>query len=296
MSVSRASGWLILAGPTRTGTTTLFRHLAASPAFCASFHKETDYFLHGLRHSRAAEVAEYRRLFAAGNGVCLEGSPLYFAYGAAIAQPVAALPGEVKVLLTFREPVERFRSLLTHVQTKRNLVSPPSAAVFVEDALRAMDFPADPGDENSIAFREGCYRELLGEWISALGSERVRVVFFESLAAQPETTLAALHAWLGVRDLPVALSQENASRDVRGRRLHALAMRLNHALEPLLNRVQPLRAWLRRLYYSLNGRAPADPLPAASVHRLRAAYAQRNAGLRAQVAPLTLGPLPDWVH
>lgn len=296
MSAAPASGWLILAGPTRTGTTTLFRHLAASSRVCASFHKETDYFLQCLRQSRAASAAEYRRLFVAGDGVCLEGSPLYFAFGAAIAQPVAALPGEVKVLLTFREPVERFRSLLTHVQTKRNLASPPPAAAFVDDALRAMDLPADPGNENSIAFREGCYRELLAEWIAALGSERVRVVFFESLSAQPEATLAALHAWLGVSELPLSLSQENASRDVRGRRLHALAMRLNHALEPLLNRVQPLRAWLRRLYYGLNGKAPADPLPAASARRLDAAYAQRNAGLRAQVAPLVLGPLPDWVR
>lgn len=296
MSGTHANGWLILAGPTRTGTTTLFRHLAASPRFCASFHKETDYFLHGLRQSRAASVAEYRRLFAAGDGICLEGSPLYFAFGAAIARPVAALPGEVKVLLTLREPVQRFRSLLTHVQTKRNVVAPPPAAAFVDAALQAMALPADPGDENSLAFREGCYRELLDEWVAELGSERVRVVFFESLSAQPETTLAALHDWLGVQGLPLAISQENASRDVRGRRLHALAMRLNHALEPLLNRVQPLREWLRRLYYRVNGKAPSDPLPVAAARRLREAYAQRNAGLRARVAPLTLGPLPDWVR
>lgn len=296
MSVTHASGWLILAGPTRTGTTTLFRHLAASPVFCASFHKETDYFLNCLRQSRAASPAEYRRLFREGSGVCLEASPLYFALGSAIATEIATLPGDAKVLLTFREPVDRFRSLLTHVLTKRNVTAPPAVDAFVEAALAAMESAPDPGNENSLSFREGCYREQLSQWLSALGEERVRVVFFESLATQPESTLRALHQWLHCDDLPLAIGQENASREVRGRRLHALAMRLNHALEPLLNRLQPLRALLREIYYRFNGKSTPDPLPRAQALRLQQAYAARNAGLRSAVAPLTLGDVPDWVN
>lgn len=295
MSMANEKRWLLLAGPTRTGTTTLFRHLAASDVFCASFHKETDYFLHVLRQSQAPAVEEYRRLFTGGEGVCLEASPLYFAIGTPIATQIAALPGDVKVLLTFREPVDRFRSLLTHVQTKRNVDAPPTAAAFVEDALAAMSAPVDPNDENRLAFREGCYREQLAQWVQALGAGRVRVVFFESLSARPEHTLRALHDWLGCSDLPLSLSQENASREVRGRRLHAWAMRLNHALEPLLNRLQLLRAVLRTVYYRFNGRRVLDPLPPAQSAQLLAAYATRNAGLRAAVTPLTLGDVPDWV-
>lgn len=296
MSGTHATGWLILAGPTRTGTTTLFRHLSASPVFCASFHKETDYFLHCLRQSRAASPEEYRGLFRDGSGVCLEASPLYFALGSSIAEEIAALPGETKVLLTFREPVDRFRSLLTHVLTKRNVAAPPAVDMFVEAAMAAMDVAPDPHNENSLAFREGCYREQLAQWLAVLGEDRVRVVFFESLAAQPESTLLALHQWLACEDLALAISQENASREVRGRRLHALAMRLNHALEPLFNRLQPLRALLREIYYRFNGKPTPDPLPRPLALRLQQAYAARNAGLRAVVAPLTLGDVPDWVN
>lgn len=293
-----SEAWLVLAGPTRTGTTSLFRHLALSSSLRASYRKETDYFLGCLQSGRAADIDEYLRLFAGGSGRCMEASPLYFAFGTQVAAQVAALPGDVKVLVTMREPVARFRSLVSHVQTKRNVGRPPRAADLVDDALAAVDLPPDAHDYNRLAFREGCYREVLAEWVAALGESRVRVVFFESLEREPGAVLPPLYDWLGLPPdarPPLALPRENESREVRARGLHRYAMQLNAWLEPVLNRLQGVRNFLRAVYYRINGETAADPLTPALATRLRDAYAVRNAGLRRSVEPLALGPLPDWV-
>lgn len=291
--------WLVLAGPTRTGTTSLFRHLLPVASLRASRRKETDYFRHCLLAGTPADPAEYRRLFAPGSGRCMEASPLYFSLGTALAEQLAALPGDVKVLFTLREPVARFRSLLVHVQTKRNVDDPPDAGAFVAAALAAAENPANVYDENLLAFREGCYRDLLGEWVAVLGEARVRVIFFESLKAEPQPVLRELYTWLALppqEQPPLVFAQENAAREVRSRQLHGTAMRLNAWLEPVLNRLQPLRVLLRNIYYAINGSTVDEPLPPALARQLQQAYALRNAGLRQQVQALTLGPLPAWVE
>ncbi|MFO7545524.1 MAG: sulfotransferase domain-containing protein [Trueperaceae bacterium] len=306
--------FLVLIGPTRTGTTSLYRYLARDRTnFAASTIKETNAFLppSGRRAGAGIEArtsrSDYLASFpsAAGDHVLLEASPLYFAAASSVAAGLRdALAGDdVRVLATLREPVERFASLYRHVVTKRNVKEDPVPfETFVHDALAARDElgNANRADANRHAFNEGRYSELLMAWSNALGADRVRAASFDALADDEarSDTLHALYAWLGLEDeghLATPYITENRGRQVRAKGVHAAALRLNDRLEPLFNRLPWLRDAARAVYYRANeNRSATKEFAVAAMDDLRAAYTGANADLAGTLRPLLLGPLPHW--
>lgn len=302
--------FLVLIGPTRTGTTSLFRYLARDHEnFSASGVKETNFFLPagGPSTARAVERSEYLRLFSAPTEarIRLEASPLYFAAATHVTEAIrSALPGDdVRVLATLREPLDRFVSLYRHVVTKRNAHEAPMPFdLFSETALSARGSLglATLADANMHAFNEGRYAELLGAWSAALGTEQVRAVSFEALADDQLRVgvLDELYEWLGLdnRDhLRTPYLVENRSRPVHARGVHELALKLNDRLEPLLNRAPWLRNLARTAYYAANeDKTSREELPPYVLQALRDAYGEVNSDLANVWHPKLLGALPTW--
>ncbi len=302
--------FLVLIGPTRTGTTSLFRYLARDQAnFSPSSVKETNFFLPDRPSSAppAAGRSEYLTLFSppAEGRIRLEASPLYFAAATPVTAAIrGALPGDdVRVLATLREPLERFVSLYRHVVTKRNAhEAPVPFGEFSAQALSARPALglATRAEANLHAFNEGRYAELLAAWSASLGPDRVRAVSFEALADDElrADALEELYAWLGLADKDHLRSPylvENRSRPVRARGVHELALRVNDGLEPLLNRAPWLRNLARAVYYAANeDRSSREELPADDMRALRHAYAEANSDLASVWRPLLLGAMPAW--
>jgi len=298
--------YVILAGPTRTGTTSLFRFVAQDPQVCASRKKETNYFLMSALGDRRASAREYDELFDKDSGAVLrlEASPMYFLGGRRVAHLVDEVLGDdVQVVFTLRDPVERFVSLYLHIISKRNIGTMMPFERFVEECLsfhpsRFHSFE----DMNHMSYQEGNYVGLLGEWFDVLGRDRVKVVFYENLVDRRKgrASVTDLLDWIGIsKGSPLremSLLHENRSRMVRFPRAHALAMAINDLIEPILDRNQALRDWMRDIYYRFNESGASKSL-GQDIDRsvLVSAYRTTNRGLPQLLDGLTLGDLPAWV-
>jgi hypothetical protein len=291
---------LILAGPTRTGTTSLFRFLAEEPRVTPSLRKETNFFLPHAYGQAPAPGASYAACFSPGErALRLEASPLYFLGGARVARAIRDQVEDVRVVFTLREPVARFVSLYKHIVSKRAPSVPLAFADFVHSTLA---FAPDRFDGlaqlNQLAFHEGCYAELLAEWVGVLGADRVKVLFYDALAAAgTRAWLPELLAWAGLPDSPLCHApflHENKGLEVRSSSAQQVAMWMNARLEPLLTRRRALRQALRTLYYALNRPKPSSAFPPAALAELSAAYRRRNAGLDRLLASLGVAAPPGW--
>jgi hypothetical protein len=299
--------FLILIGPTRTGTTSLFRQLARDTHnFCGSRVKETNYF---LTEASAASHPEYIRQFKTGSlkdgRILVEASPRYFVGGLTTARAVARtlLGHDVFILATLREPVERFLSLYQHVLTKRSLRKKvPDFERFVDEAL-AHQSQLDQSSSthpNYVAFNEGRYSELLESWATMFGHDRVRLVFFESLSrkAERQQTIRLLYQWLRLDPSNVAPDQsnDNKTRFVRSELAHSLALKINDAFEPVLNRYPNVRQLAQRVYYGVNeARDKKIIYPQVTLELLHESYSSLNRTLAITADKMALGETPRWV-
>jgi hypothetical protein len=262
------SRFLILVGPTRTGTTSLFRTLSTVAGLVPSTVKETNHFL-----AADAGATCYRRWFRPdddrdGRRVFMEASPLYFGGGCELAANIrSTLAGDdVGILITLRDPVDRLRSLYRHIVTKRPGGRGLAANELVRRGLSACACrPRRDQDiarwSTDICVLESCYGTLASEWTRVFDQESIRVCFFDVFTdpARFSGFAAALGDWLGCDASGCRpLSRENASRNVRNTGAHRWAVRANDRFEPLLNRMPWLREQARSLYYTLNERAFDD--------------------------------------
>lgn len=169
----------IIAGAKKCGTTTLHHLLAARP----------DVFLPprevGFFHlDRDAPLGEYTRLFEGiGRGtLCGERSTTYFASPWA-PQRIAATVPDARLIFLLRDPVERALSHYWH-----RVLRLREGRSF-EDAIR---------DGKSAILVDGDYRQALDRYFRLFDRRRIKVVLFEELVTQPETTLNDVADFLGL--------------------------------------------------------------------------------------------------
>lgn len=295
---------LILVGPTRTGTTSIFRMLAQHPHLSPSYVKELNYFFGSGSANSPASYLEDSFMRKPEERVALEASPLYFGFGGCMARNVVRVLPDALILIVMREPMDRLRSLLEHVAVKRNAGEKLDLNQMVLSGMRAaIDSAVDPAvdDANRYVVREGEYVDLLHQWRQFFPDDRIRVVFYEHMFSSKEASsevLSQLYDWLGIVDEDLPVLHENMGREVKFSRLHKAALRLNDALEPLLNRYPFLRNLLRAVYYAFNERREKEMahISTDTAREVEEHYRARNSGLRAQVAGVVIGRVPDWVR
>lgn len=292
--------YAIIAGVNKAGTSSLFVSLSTHPAIAASAIKETRYFL-PARYGRPLEPESVWEEYFAGapeGAVRLEATPSYFYGGTPLAECMHDRLRTSKVILVFREPVARAISFFAYQKVRLRLPSdmPMSDYLAIADRLTADDFLA-PDNEKYMAFRAGCYADFLPGWLDAFGADRIAVVAFEDLIAEPAPVLRKLATFLGVDPdaFPAdALSSENRTVGYRNARLQRVALATNDRLERFFRRQPGFERRLRAAYYRINGRARAEFVPAAVRADLAARYEEPNARL----APLLTDAgyaLPAWL-
>lgn len=295
---------LIMIGPTRTGTTSLFRFLGGDQRIALSTRKETNYFYNiysGIGLNKASYLSNFANL--SGKTYSLEASPLYFMGGEQMARSIKRTLGEVRAIIILRNPVDRFISLFLHIRDKRNIGAPIDFEEFAQHCLSfaRQDF-CGLSHVNSMSYLEGCYSTLLPEWISELGAENIFLIFYDSL--RDEETQAAelrrLFDWLELSDSPLLdrqLPVENASRAPPvGTTVHKFALKLNDSFETYLNRHNAVRSMLRKLYYSLGeSKQSRSALASETVRILEVSYKAANRELASQLETLYPAEKPEWV-
>lgn len=306
---------VILCGPTRTSTTSFFRFLSGFKIFSPSKIKETNFLIGSLLRGERLDLNEYFSLFESGdevdkNGVYLEASPLYFMYGEELASYIKEqeIQGvDFKILITLRDPLQRFESVFKHVLTKRSISEGLDVDCFFRNNIEVASALRNPSpvdiydDLNSYCLYESCYAKLCGEWINSLGFNSVKVVYFDSLSDEEafNEVCKELFSWIGVgvKEQKFTLPIENKSQQVKFKRLHVAALRVNDFFEPILNRFSFVRGLARRFYYWLNGSPEKLIIPSEYMGSVCDILINKNSNLDEVVEDsLLFKGQPSWVR
>jgi hypothetical protein len=227
--------YLIIAGTTKAGTTSLFNYLADHPQICAASWKESRFFLDSdypvRRHlDYSAGLETYQRIFRfcdAGQ-IRLEATPDYL-YSAGTPQRIHAALRNVQLIFILREPVSRLVSWYRFAR-QRNLIP---TAMNLEDYVQLQLDGTAPPTQPFLALEQGRYFPYLQRYCSTFDKEQILLLFFEQLSANP---LSAIQSICKFTDCDAgfytdySFVRRNQSIEIRNPYLYSSYLNLVHSL------------------------------------------------------------------
>ncbi len=291
----------IIAGPTRTGTTSLFRSLIKSADVSGSKVKETNFFLQDYKGEGTVLISEYLKLFSKTeeNNNFLEASPKYFGWSKDTSNRIGKLLAahNVKIAIILREPVERLESVFAHILTKRSIQKYSSVSALLSMQEREITSIKRDSHVDKLALLEGAYLHNIKCWIEEFGAKNVSIFFFDNATDNSYVENVANFFELKTRNLQVL--HENSTRHPKHVGLHKVALRINSRLEPLFNRFPQLRQSIRKLYYAVNEKAKSNStnlLSDREIIEIKDYYKNINRGLYSYCYALDIlqGKVPNW--
>jgi hypothetical protein len=301
---------LIIAGTNKSGTTAIFRYLGSHPDVILSRFKELQFFLKPVEDRADDVTKDYQSQFLGSTTqpkLYVEATPMYLHGGAVIANRIASVLPEAKIMFVLRNPTDRVISYFRSSYGQEKL---PTYGVefdqFVRDGIRAMGVDKSGIDELSFqerAFRQelriSCYVQFLQPFVDAFGAENVLVSFFDQLLSSPKELMTEVCEFSGI-DSHVyddfAFTVENQTRIHRSAALRDLSGFLNARLEPILNRFPSVRRAARSVYDLTNVRRGQDiDIKEDSRQELEQFFAPWNAEFAQWYQSTYPGkPFPGW--
>lgn len=291
---------MVIAGVPKAGTTSLFQHLASHPDICGSRVKEIQYFRPLLDGGLPGPVGDYRRHFdhCAGERYRLEATPEYFYGREIVVTAMQELLGDVKVILVLREPTTRLVSFYLFKKAHFGL----PGDLGIEDYVTACDKINDQDrlarcNSPFMGIEGGCYDRYIAPWLAGFG-DRLNILFFDDLIANPQQVLAGLANWLDIDpgDFPEdTFGRQNTAADFRWAPLQRIALAAADRAERTdLNRTRLYRH-LRSAYFKINGRRATESPDPELAERLRKRFLPHNRLLGNQLIRHNYSDLPDWL-
>jgi hypothetical protein len=299
---------LLLAGVGKAGTTSLYWYLSQHPDVSRSTAKEPRYFL-ALSEADAdvsgvlPPVSEYAQYFSRWRGerFRMEGTPHYFHGGERLVAGIRTTLDDPRIVILLRDPARRAVSIYRFA---KNMLLLPPDLTFADFLERATSL-ADSGELQVkatrpywSAVRGGRYADFLEPWFAAFSPDRLKIAFFEDIAASPSRVTVDVCEWLGLDTNVVAgfnFTVENQSVPYKVRSLQRIALALNG--ERILRNHPRLKRPLRAAYYSVNRATPRDDeIPAAEVDELNREFAAANRRLAVILRTRGCVDLPAWIR
>lgn len=300
-SISSEHTYLIIAGTTRAGTTSLFLYLAEHPDICRSTVKESRFFL-GPDYPIPAEVSyeeglpRYLSLFENCPGaqrIRLEASPDYL-YSAGTSRRIASSGLRTKLVFVLREPVDRLISWHKFAMMRGLVDQETTLDQFIDSQAQGDDLARAPYYYRVL--HQGKYTEYLEPFLADFAPEDVLILFFENLSTNTQAVVEETARFAGIdpayyRDREFAV--HNPSKGIKSQGLNVGYLRAKSGLRKLSKNSPRVRQTLRKagrlfdgFYARLNvkGDAPSQPaVTAAHAEFLRAYYADEHGKVAALV-------------
>ena len=172
---------LLVAGCQKCGSSWLHRNLSKLEGVFGSQRKELRYFNRPHR-----DQASYRRNFPVQAGVryYMESTPGYFrtaVRGIDVARNIREELGQPRIVVSFRNPIDRYESSYVHNMIEGRIPYSPSIDAVV--------------DEWDMVAR-GRYAEIMRHWNAVL--PEIHYVLFDDIVAEPERVIDGIVAYLGL--------------------------------------------------------------------------------------------------
>lgn len=229
----------VVAGAAKSGTSALARLLGQHPEIFMASHKESHHFLTGEQPLRfegpgdddlnakiVHRPADYERLFeGAGGATAIGEASVFYVTDPACFERMADRLDDPRVIISLRDPVDRAFSAYSHMRLDGR------EELGFGEALAAEPDRAARGWEPIWRYRGlGHYTGQLDGVYAHLPADRVHLVRYDELRADPLRVTAGIHEFLGVAPFePDTSVRVNVSGRPRSRRLHELL----HTRSPL---------------------------------------------------------------
>lgn len=256
--------YLIVGGTTKAATTSLFTYLSDHPAICAATYKETRFFLSTdyplpSKYRYSGDVEAYNHLFPTADEKQLrvESTPDYLYCDKARKRIAVSLP-HAKLAFSLREPISR---LISWYRFGKQIGKLPQTLSF--DAYVELLFASAAQEEQHLqTLQQGCYTIYLEPYFNQFGPERIHILFYEELAAEPSHVMANLCNFAGIdADFynDYAFKVTNRSANMRNSELHRKYRDLRFRLrqwthnKPIIHTpLRTIRKTIEPLYLRLN--------------------------------------------
>ncbi len=166
----------------------IFKRIVRNKSFSADADRAFLRMAEPLAHADAFDLGGYRSLFTPGRQrITGDISPMYASLEGADFDRAMPVLDQARIFLLARDPVQRFWSELSMHARKRTFGDVDYASIETAHA-----FFNDPERR-----KQHLLSDIVERWRSALGGDRLRIFFFDDIAAQPEQSLRAIVDYIG---------------------------------------------------------------------------------------------------
>lgn len=269
---------IVIAGVGRCGTTSLFRYLAQLSSIRIPKRKELDFLIDHEFEDISAYSDLYKTEFGeslSSDALRLEASPRYSLEPLHTAQKLKQISPEAKVILIFRDPVARLRSVYRAISRSGNIYSEVSLNDFIEFLFDAKPFEVSNSPVLNARYKKalhnGVYVEVAAPFVSAFGKKNVHLMFLDHLQISPQAEMRMLLDFIGLDPMiadNITYEIENPAVSVKSKTIYKYALKINASLEPLLNRAPDIRSKLRSMHNWINAQTTESKESAAALDSL----------------------------
>lgn len=223
--------FLIIAGTSKAGTTSVFNYFARHPQICPA-EKETRFFLdvnYPLSSSKRFQKHGpdvYLSLFDAGprDAWRFEATPDYL-YSATAARAIHDTLPDVRLIFILREPVSRLLSWYRFGRKRAEIGLDSTFDEYISMQRRNGGGGSDCRHKHPAycALQHGRYSTYLQEWLELFGRSSLYIGFCEHLERDPCVFVRSICNWAGLEPAyfdDYQFTVMNKGSDVRNRYLH----------------------------------------------------------------------------
>jgi hypothetical protein len=268
-----------IVGAFKSGTTALYEYLRQHPQVFMPFHKEPLFFGDDLtrRYGRMTLV-EYLALFRdARPGQRIGEASTWYLYSTSAAREIAAFAPAAQIVVMLRNPVDVMYAQHSQLlfRAEEDLADFGEALAAEPARLRGERLPPGPVRPENLYYRQSVrFAGQLQRYFDVYGRDRVHVILFDDLLADPAAVYRATLQFLGVDEtFQPSFEVHNPNKRVRFRRLQQAVFRPPGPMLGFVRRLRrfPLAHRARARLLALNSRpAGRRAMDADLRHRLLA--------------------------
>jgi hypothetical protein len=225
-----AHRFLIIAGTSKAGTTSVFNYLAGHPEICPAeketrFFLDADYPLPSKRRYQENNSETYWSLFQSGpqENWRFEATPDYL-YSANSAGAIHQTLSNVRLIFILREPISRLVSWYRFAHNMGELPSNMTFDEYVAIQRKNRDAFSDLRRHPAFcALQHGRYSLYLRRYFELFGEQSIHVLFYEELRRDPLAFMTSICHSVSIDEAyfrDYGFDVINKGRDVRSLYLH----------------------------------------------------------------------------
>jgi hypothetical protein len=260
--------FLIIAGTSKAGTTSVFNYLATHPQICPSSAKETRFFLdvdYPLPSKRRYEIdgLEAYLSFFDDNGAGrkeawrLEATPDYL-YSPSTPRVIREALPNVHLIFLLREPASRLLSFYRFGQAMNEIPLTMTFDQYVE--LQSDNLGPTSGEAYQhpafFALQHGRYSVYLKPFLELFGRSSLHILFYEELRRDPLSFMTTICRSTGIDELyfrSYSFDVLNRTVDVWSPFVHQSYFKVKDGLRRWVRHTPSVRSCLRPIRRGLDG-------------------------------------------